>query len=129
MNFFRCESINQDLELMEYSLQVRHTKSWQDAASVLMNKSELLKFCFETGKQLGINYDSPPRASWTINSFKPLGDETPEDMNAALAALGGQGGDAAAKDSAVNLFEGKAKGMRSLEHRKTKTGGQFTFNH
>ena len=40
--FLRCELIDQDVELMEFSLQVRHTKSWQDAAPILMNKSELL---------------------------------------------------------------------------------------
>lgn len=141
--FFRCESINQDLKLMEYSLRIRHTKPWQDAASILMNKAELLKFCFETGKKLEINYDSPPRASWTINSFAPPGVDSPADMNAALRSLGGNQGSAAGQghdaqdeahpsgglDAASALFQGKAKGMRSLENQSTRFGGQFTFNH
>jgi len=129
--FFRCENINQDLELMEYTLRIRHTKPWQDAASILMNKAELLKFCFETGKKLEINYDSPPRASWTINSFATPGDESPADLNAALSSMGNQGseGDPDVKNALSQWVEGKGKGMRSLENRRTRIGGQFTFNH
>jgi small-conductance mechanosensitive channel len=137
MLFFRCESINQDLELMEYSLRIRHTKPWQDAASILANKGELLKFCFETGKKLEINYDSPPRASWTINSFATPDGEGVADMNAALNAIRGQGpkrdpnateDDDGVAGAATSLFEGKVKGMRSLERRKTGYGGQFAFS-
>lgn len=138
--FFRCESINQDLGLTEYSLRLRHTKSWQDCASILMNKSEVLKFCFETGKKLEINYDSPPRATWTINSFASPGADSPADMAAALSSLSDRepNEDSDAKDespfrggaeAASSLFQGKAKGMRSLENRRTRTGGQLTFNH
>jgi hypothetical protein len=140
MIFFTCDSINQDLELMVYGLRVRHTKSWQDAASIMANKAELLKFCFETGKKLGINYDSPPRASWMINSFAGPDGESVADMNAALDAIRGQGlkrdpgtteGEVRPTEgstAATSLFQGKAKGMRSLERRKTGYGGQFAFS-
>jgi small-conductance mechanosensitive channel len=136
--FFRCESINQDLGMMEYSLRIRHTTSWQDCASILMNKSEVLKFGFETGKKLKINYDSPPRATWTINSFASPGEDSPADMDGALQTLSGgqtKGDSDAVKGSpsgmnarTSSLFQGKAKGMRSLENSKTRTGGQFSFN-
>lgn len=139
--FFRCESINQDLGMMEYLLRIRHTKSWQDAASIMLNKAEVLKFCFETGKQLGINYDSPPRATWTINSFaSPSGEGSPADMKAALQSFGGKGSNEESDtkealrsggdmDAAAVLFQGKEKGMRSLEQSRIRTGGQFAFNH
>jgi hypothetical protein len=131
--FFRCESINQDLQMMEYIIRIRHTKAWQDAATILMKKAELLKFCFETGKKLDINYDSPPRASWTINSFSG----NPADIDAALTSSGNKD-EPDAKDETPPTGEfdpkyawlrGKAKGMRSLENRRTRIGGEFSFNH
>jgi hypothetical protein len=72
--FFRKDAISQNLDLMECTLRCRHTKSWQDAASILMNKSELLTFCFEMGKTLGVNYDSPPRRQYVVNTFEPSPD-------------------------------------------------------
>lgn len=72
--FFRRDAISQNLNLMECTLRCRHTKSWQDAASILMSRSELLTFCFEMGKTLGINYDSPPRRQYVVNAFAPSPD-------------------------------------------------------
>lgn len=69
--FFRCDNIDKDAILMEYTLRVRHTKAWQDAASILMNKSELFEFCFELGEKLEINFDPPIRSMRVMNSFAP----------------------------------------------------------
>lgn len=68
--FFRCENIDKDMLLMEYTLRIRHTKTWQDAASILMNRSELFTFCFELGEKLEINFDPPPRSFRIKNSFE-----------------------------------------------------------
>ena len=134
--FFRCETINQDLSMMEYSLRIRHTKPWQDASTILMNKAELLKFCFETGKKLRITYESPPRASWTINSFTSMPDRSPADMAAALSSSGNNDESiekndaplAGGSDPKDAWLYGKAKGMRSLENIRTRIGGEFSFN-
>lgn len=65
--FFRCDKIDQNVELMEFTLRVQHRKSWQDAGSITMNQSELRKFCFEMGKKLDINYNRfpPPQRVFT----------------------------------------------------------------
>jgi len=69
--FFRCDNIDKDLMVMEYTLRVRHTKAWQDAASIQMNRSELFEFCFELGEKLGINFDPPIRSLRVTTTFEP----------------------------------------------------------
>jgi len=59
INHFRCESIETDLDLIEYSVRLRSTRTWQDAPGILNSQGELIKFCMQLGKQLGINYVSP----------------------------------------------------------------------
>jgi len=65
--FFRCDKIDQNIELIECTLRVQHRKAWQDAGSIMMNQSELLKFCYEMGKKLDINYNRfpPPQRVFT----------------------------------------------------------------
>jgi hypothetical protein len=53
--YFQCESINSGDGIIKYTLRVRHTKTWQDAPQILASKAELLKFCSETTKAMGIN--------------------------------------------------------------------------
>lgn len=97
--------------------------------------------CFETGKELGINYDSPPRATWTMNSFAGLDDKNPVGMNEALSSLGIQGDAKSEVDSdaqqqassmtaaaATALMQGKAKGMRTLEQTRLRAGGYIGSN-
>ena len=76
--FFRCDNIDKDALLMEYVLRVRHTKAWQDAASILMNRSELFEFCYELGEKLEINFDPPPPSMRVTNSFAPSSLESSE---------------------------------------------------
>ena len=67
--FFRCEDIDKDIRKMEFTLRIRHIKAWQDASSILMNRSELRAFCFEVAEKLAINFDSPPPSFNIMNSF------------------------------------------------------------
>lgn len=59
INHFRCESIDTDIGLMDYSLRLRSTKTWQDAPGIFNAQGELLKFSIHMGMQLGINFISP----------------------------------------------------------------------
>jgi hypothetical protein len=86
--FFRRDAISQNLNLMECTLRCRHTKSWQDAASILMSRSELLTFCFEMGKTLGINYDSPPLRQYVVNAFAPSPDASAALLDTTASVMG-----------------------------------------
>jgi hypothetical protein len=88
--FFRKDAISQNLDLMECTLRCRHTKSWQDAASILMSRSELLTFSFEMGKTLGINYDSPPRRQYVVNAFAPSPDASAALLDTTAGVMGVQ---------------------------------------
>lgn len=57
---FRCELVDTNRELIQYSVRVRHMRSWQDAPVVLHNRGELLWFSTELGRQLGINKSQVP---------------------------------------------------------------------
>jgi len=54
--YFRCERVNTEAKWLEYELRVRHAKSWQDGPRILQNRATLIKFCYETGKHLEMNY-------------------------------------------------------------------------
>jgi hypothetical protein len=57
---FRCELVDTNRELIQYSVRVRHMRSWQDAPVVLHNRGELLWFSTELGRQLGIHKSQLP---------------------------------------------------------------------
>jgi small-conductance mechanosensitive channel len=59
MNYFRCETIDTDTNMLEYSLRLRNVKTWQDSPGILNDKAEISRFCMQLGKQLGINFVSP----------------------------------------------------------------------
>jgi small-conductance mechanosensitive channel len=59
MNYFRCETIDTDANMLEYSLRLRHVKTWQNAPEILNDKAEVSRFCMKMGKRLGINFVSP----------------------------------------------------------------------
>ena len=86
--FHRCEVIDQDNELIVFKLQVRHTKSWQDAGPILMNKAELLAFCFEVKKKLGINYDQPARTQRVVNLFAPMQESDADRFGEVPSMIG-----------------------------------------
>ena len=64
--FFRCEHIDTNKELIQYSVRVRHMRSWQDAAVVLHSRGELLWFSIKLGNELGINKAQLPIQVATI---------------------------------------------------------------
>jgi len=57
---FRAGRIEPELGFIEYNISVMNQKKWQDMGAVLDDKHELILFCLETAKQLGIRYESPP---------------------------------------------------------------------
>lgn len=58
--FCRQDSVDADMEQVNFTLAFRHRNSWQDAGRILLNRGELLRFIYATCKQLGISYDTPP---------------------------------------------------------------------
>lgn len=58
--YLRIENIDADNEKVTWTIAVRHRNSWQDAARILLDKSDLLVFVYETTKRLRVHIDSPP---------------------------------------------------------------------
>ena len=58
--FWRTAKVDPNMDKLSYALRVQHVKSWQDHASVMRDKGDLLKFCSEILMKLGIHYDAPP---------------------------------------------------------------------
>lgn len=58
--YLRVESIDADYEQVAWTIAIRHRNTWQDAARILLNKSDLLRFVYDTTKRLKIHIDSPP---------------------------------------------------------------------
>eukprot|EP00978_Attheya_sp_CCMP212_P004543 scaffold9911_cov48-Attheya_sp.AAC.2 len=54
--FFRVDNIDTDQGCLEYLIRIKHIRTWQDSAKIMMNRAEVMKFSYETGKKLGINY-------------------------------------------------------------------------
>ncbi|KAL7569467.1 hypothetical protein ACA910_009701 [Epithemia clementina (nom. ined.)] len=63
--FVRHEEYDADWEKIYIRIACRHRTSWQDAARILQNRGQLQRFVFETGKKMGINFQTPPlRRVW-----------------------------------------------------------------
>mmetsp|Transcript_21059 Transcript_21059/g.31242 ORF Transcript_21059/g.31242 Transcript_21059/m.31242 type:complete len:1002 (-) Transcript_21059:137-3142(-) len=62
--YFRCEKVDTADDYLEYEIRLRHTKSWQAGPRILQNRATLVKFCYETGKRLEMNY------SGAVNKLK-----------------------------------------------------------
>eukprot|EP00814_Leptocylindrus_danicus_P010449 CAMPEP_0116027486 /NCGR_PEP_ID=MMETSP0321-20121206/14680_1 /TAXON_ID=163516 /ORGANISM="Leptocylindrus danicus var. danicus, Strain B650" /LENGTH=437 /DNA_ID=CAMNT_0003500895 /DNA_START=56 /DNA_END=1371 /DNA_ORIENTATION=+ len=56
----RCGRIEPDLGFVEYTLIVKHQKGWQDTGPIMDDKAELVTFCLEVAKSLGMRYEAPP---------------------------------------------------------------------
>lgn len=54
--YFQCDSIDSADGILKYTLRARHLKTWQDAPQILASRAELLKFCNETSKSMGIHH-------------------------------------------------------------------------
>ena len=98
---FQCDSIDTKLKVAQYSIRIRHRRSWQDAIAVLRNRGELIVFCIELGKDLGINNVQVPIQVEAVNT-----EVTPETVadNAsdALAVLAGSTTTSAAMSPSVH---------------------------
>jgi hypothetical protein len=85
---FRCDSIDTKLKVAQYSIRIRHRRSWQDAIAILRNRGELIVFCIELGKELGINNVQVPIQVEAVTT-----EDTPETVadnsSDALAILAG----------------------------------------
>ena len=83
MVFWRTANVDPNKGLVSYALRVQHVKSWQDHASVMRDKGDLLKFCSEILMKLGIHYDAPP----TLNDIfvKELPPYSPHESHHIIA--------------------------------------------
>jgi hypothetical protein len=60
VSFCRHDDFNADFEKVKFTLSVRHRNSWQDAARIKVNRADLLRFLYNTSKELSIQYEEPP---------------------------------------------------------------------
>jgi len=60
VNFCRHDDFDADNEKVKFAISLRHRSSWQEAARIKVNRADLLKFLYETSKELNIQYEDPP---------------------------------------------------------------------
>jgi hypothetical protein len=89
--FFRCEILDHSIEMAQFQLCVRHSRTWQDAPIVLFNRGELMMHCMELGEKLGINIVKVPidvnMVSGNINQSN-ADEEIQESAADVLSAAG-----------------------------------------
>jgi hypothetical protein len=57
---FRATRLDAQAGFIEYMVIATHRNSWYDWTTVHVSKSDLIHFCLELSKQLGIAYRTPP---------------------------------------------------------------------
>ena len=60
VSFCRHDDFDVDSEKVKFTISVRHRHSWQDAARIKVNRADLVRFLYETSKELSIQYEEPP---------------------------------------------------------------------
>jgi hypothetical protein len=56
----RCENFDGNMEQVTICIALRHRNSWQSAARILQDRGILLKFLYDKGEGMGVNYNSAP---------------------------------------------------------------------
>jgi hypothetical protein len=91
----RCEHMDASKDLAQYALRVRHMKSWQDAPLILQNRGELVWFCQELGKELGINKEQVPIQVATVANVLDVPNQACQGAVASVHMLELSSGNAA----------------------------------
>ena len=87
---FRCDAIDTKLKVAQYSIRIRHRRSWQDAVAVQRDRGELIIFCIKIGKELGINNVQVPIQVEAVSTKETLEPTGAVDSSAdAFAVLAG----------------------------------------
>ena len=60
---WRVAKVDTNHDVILFSAQVQHVRSWQNNLPVLTAKGDLEKFCIDIIVKLGIGYDNPPSAN------------------------------------------------------------------
>ena len=76
VDFLRCEVIDTNLDMVQYKLVVACRISWQTAGRVYRHRDELWRFCSELGRQMNIEYTSPPCQEMMYFGGSVIGGET-----------------------------------------------------
>lgn len=97
---FRCDSIDTKLKVAQYSIRIRHRRSWQDAVVVLRDRGEIIAFCIKLGNDLGINNVQVPIQVEAV-STKETPEPVPDSASDALAVLSGSIATSATTSSSV----------------------------
>ena len=83
--YLRHDEYNTDTEQITLRLAFRHRNSWQAAARILQNRGQLLRFVFETGKAMKINFQAPPDARVVYQGGSLNSMELPGKMNSSTS--------------------------------------------
>lgn len=57
--FMRHDEFDADWGFVVFRFGFRHRYSWQNAARIMLNKADLLRFMYDKGEDLGIHYSTP----------------------------------------------------------------------
>jgi hypothetical protein len=59
--FMRHDEFDADWGYVVFRFGVRHRTSWQNAARIMINRSDLLRYMYEKGEELNMHYSTPIR--------------------------------------------------------------------
>lgn len=60
LNGFRVNRIYTEQSYMQVTLQIQHRESWQSVVQVCDSKANLVTYCNEVQKKMGMKYNAPP---------------------------------------------------------------------
>jgi len=60
LNGFRVKKIHTEKASMEVKITIQHRDSWQNISQISDSKANLVSYCHEVQKKLGMQYHTPP---------------------------------------------------------------------
>lgn len=75
LNEFRCRRVENELQYIEYTVNIQHREAWQNYPAVQQSRSELLIFALDLQKALKMKYTTPP-ATFDLQGFGHVSVET-----------------------------------------------------
>ena len=92
--FVRQDTYTAELKRIIMRLAFRHRNSWQDAARILINRGQLLRYVYETAEKLNINYEMEPalRLVYQGGQFVSPYDDASKQQDDVLSGTDNVGG-------------------------------------
>ena len=59
VSHIRHDRFDADKERIDFEVAIRHRSSWQESGRIKLDRSEIHRFVFELGNELGVHFCSP----------------------------------------------------------------------